>query len=42
MFAAYPLYLPFYLGEFEIDGKRASAAIFGAPKSNVSLPSAAL
>ncbi|ORY78439.1 hypothetical protein BCR35DRAFT_305064 [Leucosporidium creatinivorum] len=30
MFAAYPLYLPFYLGEFEMNGKRASAVVFGA------------
>lgn len=36
MFATYPLYLPFYLGEFEMDGKRASAVVFGAPSLKVS------
>lgn len=36
MFAAYPLYIPAYLGEYESDGKRVTAVAFAASDQKVS------
>lgn len=35
LFAAYPLYLPAYLGEFELDDRRVTAVAFAASERTV-------
>lgn len=35
MLALYPLYLPVYLAEYELNGKRVTVVVFGAPKDKV-------
>lgn len=35
MFAAYPLYLPVYLGEYELNEQRATVVVFAASQKKV-------